>query len=177
MTNLEQQATLNSLPVFKDHHGQPDVWPGLRLEGLVRNPTVLTAADLADLTQRSLTDDFRCLEGWSVPDQNWDGVPLAVLLEIAEPLPNARFAAISAADFTVAVPLDANVSNVLLATRLNGATLTPDHGGPCRLVMVAQACYSSVKWVDCIRLTADLPVETAREIAGARNAGVSRSAP
>ena len=170
MSNPEPGTTLNSLPVFKDHHGRPDVWPGLRIEGLVRNPTFLTEADLSELTRQSLTDDFRCLEGWSVPDQNWEGVPLSVLFDIAGPLPNARYAAISAADFSVTVPLDANVSNILLATRLNGAPLEPDHGGPCRLVMVEQACYTSVKWVDTFRLTEEMPVTTAREIAAARNA-------
>ena len=171
MSDPKRENTLDALPVFKDHHGQPEVWPGLRIDGLVRNPTTLSEADLSELTQRSLTDDFRCLEGWSVPDQNWEGVPLSVLLDIAGPLPNARYAAISAADFSVTVPLDANVSsNVLLATRLNGAPLEPDHGGPCRLVMVEQACYTSVKWVDTFRLTEEMPVTTAREIAAARNA-------
>ena len=169
MSNPKPGTTLNSLPVFKDHHGQPEVWPGLRIDGLVLNPTVFTEADLSELTRQSLTEDFRCLEGWSVPDQNWEGVPLSVLLDLVSPLPNARYAAISAADFSVTVALDA-AANVLLATRLNGAPLEPDHGGPCRLVIVEQACYSSVKWVDAIRLTEEMPVATAREIAAARNA-------
>ena len=170
MSDPKREKTLDALPVFTGHHGQPEVWPGLRIDGLVSNPTLLTERDLVELTQQSLTDDFRCLEGWSVPDQNWEGVPLSVLLDIAGPLPSATYAAISAADFSVTVPLDADVSNVLLATRLNGAPLYKDHGGPCRLVMVEQACYSSVKWVDAIRLTEEMPEETARDIAAARNA-------
>ena len=36
--------------------------------------------------------------------------------------------------------------------------------------MVEQACYSSVKWVDAIRLAEDMPEETARDITAARNA-------
>ena len=171
MANPEPGTTLDALPVFDHHHGQPEVWPGLRIDGLVRNPTVLTEANLAELTQKTLTDDFRCLEGWSVPGQEWEGAPLSVVLAVAEPLPNARYAAISAADYTVSVSLDTNAADVLLATRLNGAALTPEHGGPCRLVMVEQACYASVKWVDGIRLTAEPPMETARDIAAARNAG------
>ena len=169
MPNPEPETTLNSLPVFDDHHGRPEAWSGLRIDGLVQNPTVLMESDLADLTQASLTDDFRCVDGWSVPDQNWEGVPLSVLLDTAGPLPNAKYAAISAADFSVTVPLEPDVSHVLLATRLNGAALEADHGGPCRLVMVEQACYSSVKWVDTIRLTEEMPIETAQEIAAARN--------
>lgn len=171
MPNLEPGMTLDALPVFDHHHGQPEIWPGLRIDGLVRSPTVLTETSLAELTQQSLTDDFRCLEGWSVPGQEWAGAPLSVVLDVAEPLPNARYAAISAADYTVTVSLDADAANILLATRLNGAALPPEHGGPCRLVSVGQACYASIKWVDNIRLTEDMPTETAREIAGARNAG------
>ncbi len=177
MPKWESETTLNSLPVFEDHHGRPEVWPGLRVEGLVQNPTVLTERDLADLTQRSLTDDFKCLEGWTAPGQAWEGAPLSLVLSIAGPLANARYAAISAADYSVAVPLDADTSQVLLATRLNGAPLGVDHGGPCRLVMVAQACYASVKWVDAIRLTADMPEETARAIASARNASRGPKSP
>ena len=177
MTNIQREQTLDALPVFTDHHGRPELWPGLSIEGLVQTPTLFTEPDLVQLTQQNLTDDFRCLEGWTVPDQNWQGVPLSALLEIAEPLPNAKFAAVSAADFSVTVPLDAGVSNVLLATRLNGAPLEPDHGGPCRLVMVEQACYSSVKWVDTIRLTEEMPRETARDIAAARNAARETTTP
>ena len=170
MSIPEHESKLEHLPVFDDHHGRPEVWSGLKIEGLVHNPTVITEADLAHLTQVSLTDDFRCVEGWSVPDQDWDGVPLSALLDMVGPLPNARFAAISADDYSVTVPLDDGAASILLATRLNGSPLSSDHGGPCRLVMVQQACYSSVKWVDTIRLTEDMPVETAQDIAAARNA-------
>lgn len=177
MKNSGSQNTRAALPVFDDHHGRPELWPGLTIEGLVQRPAVLTESDLADLTQRSLTDDFRCLEGWSVPDQTWDGVPLSVLLDIVEPLPNATYAAISAADFSVTVPLGADTANILLATRLNGSSLPAQHGGPCRLVAVDQACYASVKWVDRIRITEKMPTETAREIAAARNAGRGSTTP
>ena len=162
-------ATYQALPVFDDHHGRPEVWSGLRIDGLVQNPTVLTEADLHAIAAQTLTDDFRCVEGWSVPGQVWEGAPLAALLELAGPQPEAAYAAVSAADFTVAIPLDGDVASVLLATGLNGAPLAPEHGGPCRLVSAGQACHASVKWVDRIRLTAHRPEETAAAIAGARN--------
>ena len=75
MADTQPENTLDALPIFTDHHGEPELWPGLRIEGLVRNPTLFVQADLETLTQQILTDDFRCLEGWSVPDQNWEGVP------------------------------------------------------------------------------------------------------
>ena len=177
MSDTQPENTLDALPVFTDHHGRPDAWPGLRIEGLVHSPTLFAQADLEALTQQILTDDFRCLEGWSVPDQTWEGVPLSKLLDVARPLPNASYASISAADFSVTVPLDDGVPDILLATRLNGAALPPEHGGPCRLVAVDQACYASVKWVDSIRLSEEMPKETAREIAAARNSARSVTTP
>ncbi len=170
MTRPERDAVFNSLPVFDNHHGRPEVWPGLRVEGLVGRSTVFSAAELAELTRQTIVDDFQCVDGWSAPGQQWEGVPLTVLLDVVKPLPEARFAAIAAMDFSVGVAVD-DSSGVLLATRLNGDDLAEEHGGPCRLVSVGQACYASVKWVDSITLTDAVPEETAREIAMARNAG------
>jgi DMSO/TMAO reductase YedYZ molybdopterin-dependent catalytic subunit len=170
MTRPERDAVFNSLPVFDNHHGRPETWPGLRVEGLVERPTVFSAAELVELTRQTIVDDFQCVDGWSAPGQEWEGVPLAVLLDIVKPLPAARFVAIAAMDFSVGVAVD-DSSGVLLATRLNGADLPEEHGGPCRLVSVGSACYASVKWVDSVTLTDSVPEETAREIALTRNAG------
>lgn len=170
MTQSEHAPVLDGLPVFDNHHGRPEVWPGLTVDGLAGQPKVFSSTELMELTEQTIVDDFQCVEGWSAPGQEWAGVPLAALLAIVKPLPGARYAAIAAADFRVGVPLD-DPSGVLLATRLNGADLPEEHGGPCRLVSVGQACYASVKWVDRITLM-DVPLEeTAREIAMARNAG------
>lgn len=170
MTQPEHAPVFDALPVFDNHHGRPETWPGLRVDGLVERPTVFSAAELVELTRQTIIDVFRCVEGWTAPGQAWEGVPLAVLLDIVGPLPTARFAAVAAADFQVGVALE-DPSDVLLATRLNGADLPEEHGGPCRLVRVGQACYASVKWVDSITLTDVAPEETAREIAMARNGG------
>ncbi len=169
MTQPEHAPVFAALPVFDNHHGRPEVWPGLRVDGLVERPTVFSAAELVELTRQTIVDDFRCVDGWSAPGQEWEGVPLAALLDIVRPLPAARFAAIAAMDFSVGVALE-DTYGVLLATRLNGADLPEEHGGPCRLVSVGQACCASVKWVDSVTLTDAVPEETAREIAMARNA-------
>lgn len=176
MSESNSGPIYDTLPVFDHHHGRPAAWAGLRVEGMVQRPAVFTAEQLIELTRQALTDDFRCTEGWAVLNQEWEGVPLSALLEAAEPFPNARYAAVSASGFTVAITLD-DADTMLLATRLNGTDLPEAHGGPCRLVSAGQACYASVKWVDSIRLTEQLPVETARDIAMARNAGVNSPNP
>lgn len=177
MTNPE--VTLSELPVFDNHYGRPERWLGLRVDGLVAQPQTFSASDLEALAAASLTEDFRCEEGWVVADQKWEGVRLAELLHVVQPLPEAQYAAISAADYTVALPLagaalrgatEPEPAAALLATRLNGATLPEAHGGPCRLVLAEGACYTSIKWVDYIRLTAERPEETAQQIAAQRSA-------
>lgn len=176
MSNSDVQ--LNRLPVFDNHYGRPEQWMGLRVDGLVAAPRTFSATDLEALAAASLTDDFRCEEGWIVANQRWEGVSLAELLQVVRPLPLARYAEVSAAAYSVAVPLSGSEeadsegltpAHALLANRLNGAALPEEHGGPCRLVLAGAACYASVKWVDHIRLTAERPEETAQQIASRRS--------
>jgi DMSO/TMAO reductase YedYZ molybdopterin-dependent catalytic subunit len=166
------------LPVFDHHEGRPETWTGLRIDGLVASPRTFSKTELEAMSEANLTDDFRCEEGWRVDNQQWEGVSLAELLQIVQPLPTARYAQLSAGAYSVAVPLltadaaDAErltPARALLANRLNGEVLPEAHGGPCRLVMAGAVCYASVKWVDHIRLTAEQPEETAPHIAAQRN--------
>jgi len=168
---------LNHLPVFDNHHGRPERWTGLRVDGLAAAPRTFSAADLEALANARLTDDFRCEEGWRVDHQVWEGVSLAELLQVVRPLPAARYAQVSAAGYSVAVSLFApeasgaeglTPAHALLANRLDGEALPEAHGGPCRLVIAGAVCYASVKWVDRIRLTAERPQETAPHIAAQR---------
>ena len=162
---MEELRELESLPLFPDH-GQPSTWSGLRVDGLVQKPVTLTLEDLQNLSQKTWTEDFTCEEGWTVSSQAWEGVPLSAALEIASLLPEAGYVAVSAADFTIGLPLDeAMLPNVLLASRLNGQTLPQEHGGPCRLVAEGKECFYSIKWVDHIQVTASRPIDTARQIA------------
>ncbi|HEY7710001.1 MAG TPA: molybdopterin-dependent oxidoreductase, partial [Candidatus Entotheonella sp.] len=103
MSNSDVQ--LNRLPVFDHHYGRPERWMGLRVDGLVAAPRTFSATDLEALAAASLTDDFRCEEGWVVANQRWEGVSLAELLQVVRPLLLARYAEVSAAAYSVAVPL------------------------------------------------------------------------
>ncbi|MEX2375656.1 MAG: molybdopterin-dependent oxidoreductase [Dehalococcoidia bacterium] len=138
----------------------------LRVEGRVQAPRDYSAADLAMLATGSHTEDFDCLEGWVVPDQQWEGVPLALLIEQAEPLADASLVTIGYEDFDIVIPLEI-ARQSLLALSLNGAPLTLEHGGPVRLLVPGGECYTSVKWVDRIVLHAEAgaPSGRAREVA------------
>ena len=83
---------------------------------------------------------------------------MADLLSAAGPQAGARFITFHAHDgvYTDTLGLEqALAPETLLADRLDGAPLPPDHGGPLRLVVPTQLGYKSVKWVVRLELTAE----------------------
>ncbi len=156
---------IEQLPTFPDR-GQASGWERLRVDGLVAHPLALTAEDLAQLPRSEIVEDFRCEEGWVVPAQVWEGVLVKEVLAAAGPLAEAKYVALSAGDFSVALTLEeAQAGHALLALRLNGQPLPSAHGGPCRLVDPGKDCYTSIKWLDHVEVTEARPAETARVIA------------
>ena len=140
----------------------PDAaWKGLNIGGLVARPREFDAQGLSRLSQGELVDDFRCVSGWVAPDQRWEGVPLAQLLDDAAPLPEARYVGFTSGGYTVAMTVqEASESGIMVALRHNGAPLTVQHGGPCRLVVPGEAGRWSVKWLERIDLLAEPPEDT-----------------
>ncbi len=154
---------LDALPV---HPGGPTVsdHPRLVVDGLVARRLELTPDDLASLPLAEVTDDFRCLEGWSVPGLHWRGVALATLLDKAGVDATARTVQASAGDFSVPLTID-QARSALLATRLDDRPLPREHGWPVRLVVPGADCFTSIKWLDRIELRAEPGPNTGREIA------------
>jgi len=156
-----------ALPVHS-HEGDTDLRTHvLRVDGLVGQPLELTLADLERLPQHDLTDDFTCLEGWTVPKVNWRGVLFETVRALAKPRPEARFVQASAGDFNISLPLE-SAAQVLLALRLNGETVPAKHGGPVRLIVPGGQCFTSIKWLDRLELRAEPGTNTAETIARAR---------
>jgi DMSO/TMAO reductase YedYZ molybdopterin-dependent catalytic subunit len=139
----------------------------LRIDGLVARPLEVSQADLARLPHAVLEEPFSCEEGWSVPGLRWGGLRLADVLALAEPLPAARYVRVGAGPYVAPVPLAEAVA-ALLADELNGEPLSIEHGAPWRLVLPGGACYTSVKWLDRLELTAEPGEHTAQRLAGAR---------
>lgn len=166
---MSEEQILPALPVFPAPEAHTRGGPVLQIGGLCRSPVTLSLAEIFALPAVEVTADFRCEEGWAVPEQRWRGVRLRELLAAVEPLAAARFVAADAGDFVTVVPLEqAAEHDLVLAYELNGAPLPPEHGGPLRLIASWTACYQSVKWVERIELTAKDGMETARPIALAR---------
>ncbi len=164
MRKLERREALpiHSAPVGLT---APNTWR-LRVDGLVAQPLDLSVCEVEALGAHAHAADFVCAEGWVVPDQQWEGVAVAAILERAGVQPEARFLKVYAGDFTVLLPLEeALTGGALLARCLNGAPLTPEHGAPLRLVAPGRACFYSVKWVDRLEVLADEAPTTGEAIA------------
>lgn len=134
----------------------------LEIQGLVNRPVSFALNDLPRLEQSSLTDDFRCLEGWVAEDCLWEGVPLGSPLNRAGVQSDARFVRIFGIDegYECYVPLE-QCDRELIALRLNGVRLPSSHGGPARLVWPEgeAECWQSVKWVCELEPVRDRPRE------------------
>ncbi len=159
-TEFKPQA---ALPVHPGGPPEAD-HPLLVVEGLVARRLELTPADLALLPLADVTDDFRCLEGWSVPGLHWRGVALATLLDAAGVAAQAIHVQASAGVFSTPLTLE-QARSALLATHLGDAPLAREHGGPVRLLVPGADCFTSIKWLDRIELSAQPGPDTAREIA------------
>ena len=151
---------LHVLPVCGAQN--PDAaWSQLNVGGLVAKPRVLDVDALSRLSQGQMVDDFRCVTGWVATDQRWEGVPVSDLLEDAGPLAGAQYVGFTSGGYTVGMTMEeAREAGVMVVLRHNGAPLTVEHGGPCRLVVQGRAGRWSVKWLERIELLAELPEDT-----------------
>jgi DMSO/TMAO reductase YedYZ molybdopterin-dependent catalytic subunit len=154
-------GVLADFPVLNIESGPPATtaaaWEVV-VDGLVAAPLKLDRTAWLALPRTQETRTFHCVEGWSVDHLGWEGVRVADLLSAAAPQAGAGFVTFHAHDgaYTDTLTLDeARAPETLLADRLDGAPLPPDHGGPLRLVVPSQLGYKSVKWVVRVELTAE----------------------
>jgi DMSO/TMAO reductase YedYZ molybdopterin-dependent catalytic subunit len=117
-----------------------------------RAPVGLRRADLLRMEQHAASLPIACVEGWSTDDQEWTGVrllDLARLAGVTRPSSalvqslerGGAFSQVVLSAWQVADP------DSLLALRVNGADLTPDHGYPARVIVPASPGVHCTKWV------------------------------
>jgi DMSO/TMAO reductase YedYZ molybdopterin-dependent catalytic subunit len=120
-----------------------------RVRGLVEQPFELTWDELLALPRQETLCDMHCVTHWSRYDNVFAGVPVRAILERARPRPEATHVMVHAdPDYTTNLPLaDLDQEANLLALAFNGEPLTPEHGGPVRLLVPHLYLWKSAKWV------------------------------
>jgi DMSO/TMAO reductase YedYZ molybdopterin-dependent catalytic subunit len=117
-----------------------------------RAPVVLRQADLLRMQQHTASLPIACVEGWSTDDQEWTGVRLRDLARLAG-VTRPSSALVQSLErggaFSQVVLSAGQVTDPdsLLALRVNGADLTPDHGYPARVIVPASPGVHNTKWV------------------------------
>ena len=127
-----------------------------RVFGEVEQELELTWAEFNALPQSSNVQDIHCVTRWSRFDAQFEGVHWRELTKLCRPKPSAQFVIEHAEkDFTTNIPLSfLEAENALLVTHADGEPLTPDHGGPLRLVIPGKYFWKSAKWLRAIELSA-----------------------
>jgi DMSO/TMAO reductase YedYZ molybdopterin-dependent catalytic subunit len=119
-----------------------------RIWGLVERPRDLSWQDFSALPRTTSRSDIHCVTRWSKLDNVWEGPSGKLVLEVASPLPSARFALVHAPGYTANLPIEAlRDGDVLFALKHGGEDLVPEHGYPVRLVVPSRYFWKSVKWV------------------------------
>ena len=129
-------------------YGETSQW-NLSIFGLVKKERVLSYEEFTSLPRVKVFSDVHCVTGWSKLDNLWEGVSTSVVSDLAEIDPEARFLMVHSADgFTTNLSLeDFLQEDALFALKCNGQPLTPEHGGPVRLVVPRLYFWKSAKWV------------------------------
>jgi len=124
--------------------------------GLVGRETSWTWSEFLALPRVEVVSDIHCVTRWSRFDNRWEGVRVREILDRLDPAPEAVAAvAHSEGGYTTNVALDdLRSDDVLLAIRHDGRDLSPEHGGPCRLVVPKLYFWKSAKWIRSLELVA-----------------------
>jgi DMSO/TMAO reductase YedYZ molybdopterin-dependent catalytic subunit len=131
-------------------------WTAWRLEvtGLVAQPAQLTLEELKAMPARTQITRHDCVEGWSAIGK-WKGVPLARIIEQAQPGPEAKYILFHCIDtdsrgnrYYESIDLETALHpQTILAYEMNDRPLPVAHGAPLRLRVETQLGYKHAKYI------------------------------
>ena len=155
------QSQTHKWPVL-DASGTPVIdmvkWR-LDIFGLVHHEVSLTWEEFLALPRTQVFADFHCVTRWSRLNNTWTGVAVSTLLELAGGVKQeAKFVAALGYDYgwTTNLPIaDFLSADALVAIEHDGQPLSPEHGGPARLIVPQLYAWKSAKWLGGLELLAE----------------------
>lgn len=138
----------------------------LHVSGLIEQPLQLSLDQLRRMRSRTQITRHDCVEGWSAIGK-WKGTPLAEVLRLARPAPQARYVIFHCADpmdssgakYYESIDMeDAYHPQTILAYELNDRPLPIENGAPMRVRIERQLGYKMAKYVMRIELVESFAV-------------------
>ncbi len=132
---------------------RPEAWT-MTVDGLVTTPTTWSWDEAHALPQSEYSGPIHCVTTWSKFGTTFGGVSVDVLLDAAEPLPQATHVmATCTTGYTTNLPLeDLRGGKAWVVWTYDGAPLPTVHGGPVRLLVPHLYFWKSAKWVRGLEL-------------------------
>jgi DMSO/TMAO reductase YedYZ molybdopterin-dependent catalytic subunit len=126
----------------------------LEVTGMVQNPRNYTYQDVINHPNYEKVVKLYCVEGWDV-NILWKGILVYDLIKEAQPLPGSTVVIFYAYDnYSTSFPLEYLRDNqILLAYKMNNATLPPERGYPFQLVAESKWGYKWIKWIKKIEIS------------------------
>jgi DMSO/TMAO reductase YedYZ molybdopterin-dependent catalytic subunit len=124
------------------------------VEGDVEQPTTWSWDEIHALPPSDYQGDIHCVTTWSKLGVHFSGVSVDTLLAAARPRPTATHVlAFSHTGYTTNLPLaDVTGGKAWVVWDFEGEPLTPDHGGPARLLVPHLYFWKSAKFVAGLRV-------------------------
>jgi DMSO/TMAO reductase YedYZ molybdopterin-dependent catalytic subunit len=122
------------------------------VRGAVDAPVSWTWEEFRSLPTETVTVDIHCVTKWSKLDTVWTGVSIDVLLGAVE-TSAGYVTAFSDGGYTTNLPRsELTGGRAWVAFGYDGEPLTPEHGGPARLLVPHLYFWKSAKWVRGLEL-------------------------
>jgi DMSO/TMAO reductase YedYZ molybdopterin-dependent catalytic subunit len=147
------QSRTRKWPIL-DASGPPDIDPGrwrLSVSGLVGKEVTWTWEEFLSLPRVKVFADFHCVTRWSRLGNLWEGVATRELLRRAGGArQEAAYVLVHGYDrgWTTNLSLENFLAeDALVAIAHDGEPLSPEHGGPARLIVPRLYAWKSAKWI------------------------------
>jgi DMSO/TMAO reductase YedYZ molybdopterin-dependent catalytic subunit len=130
-----------------------------RIGGLVGRGAEWNWEEFQGLPRVRVFADFHCVTRWSRLGNLWEGVSTRELVRLAGGVSgDARFVLVYGFDrgWTTNLPLKNFLADdSVVAILHDGEPISPEHGGPARLIVPQLYAWKSAKWVAGVELIAE----------------------